>query len=513
MRFISFFFFVLFAHIAFGQNQVPYITNVATYESGGTIVIAYDLQDAENDAVEIQLLLSSDGGTTYLSHEGTISGDVGYPVTAGIGKQIVWAYDTVSNVFDYKIRLVADDRQTPDIQAIVNSVDSARLLADLEFVQGVRHYQTNPVHLEAVKDFIEQRMGGAGTYGYRQDFTQSGYTGQNIITQKRGLGSEDSVYIIDAHFDSVDDAPGADDNGSGVVGLLEAIRVLAPHNYRKTVRFIGFDFEEAGLKGSTKYVQDGIPAYEKITGVFNYEMIGYYSATPNSQTMPAGFELLFPAQYNTVSADSFRGNFIVNTGDAESNDLNAAFATYANTYVPDLKVVSAVLPGNGTIAPDFRRSDHAPFWDANIPALMLTDGAEYRNTNYHTPNDSLSKLNFTFMSNVVKATVATVATLAGIQHSSVYDSDIFPSGITGTTIQCANDLFPNPVSNNLTIRAGECFPQGFSVQLVDVQGKVVAESKTDKNELSISTKQLSKGIYFALLEAGGNRVVRKVVKE
>ena len=61
-----------------------------------------------------------------------------------------------------------------------------------------------------------------------------------------------------------------------------------------------------------------------------------------------------------------------------------------DTYVPDLRSVPLSVPGNGQIAPDLRRSDHARFWDANIPALMLTDASEFRNTNYHTPADRKS---------------------------------------------------------------------------------------------------------------------------
>lgn len=507
-------FFVACTFFSIAQNQPPLLSNVSAYHNNdGTVIVSYDLQDTENDAVEVRLLISADGGETYLSQAGTVSGDFGYPVTAGAGKQIVWTYDTITNIYDYKIRLVADDRQAPDIQQLVNSVDSVRLHADLQFVQGVRHYQANPTHLEAVKDFIGQRMNEAGLFGNRQDFQESGYTGQNIIATKQGFGKEDSVYIVDAHFDSVDDAPGADDNGSGVVGMLETMRVLAPYNFAKSIRFIGFDFEEAGLKGSIKYVQDGIPAHEKIQGVFNYEMIGYYSEQVNSQQMPAGFELLFPTQYNTVVADSFRGNFIVNTGDAESNALNAAFHNAALSYVPELKVVSVVLPGNGTIASDFRRSDHAPFWDADIPALMLTDGANFRNPYYHTPNDSISKLNFTFMSNVVKATVAAVAELAGIQNSTKQDVAIFPAGISANALQCTSNVFPNPVSNSLTVQAGDCFAKGFSATLYDVRGKVVAENKTEKSELSIDTQNLPKGVYFAVLQADGNRTVQKVVKQ
>ena len=79
--------------------------------------------------------------------------------------------------------------------------------------------------------------------------------------------------------------------------------------------------------------------------------------------------------------------------------------------MPDLKIISLTLPGNGLIAPDFRRSDHANFWDINAPAVMLSDGANFRNLDYHTPNDLTNILDYQFMANIVKGTVATIATL------------------------------------------------------------------------------------------------------
>jgi hypothetical protein len=69
----------------------------------------------------------------------------------------------------------------------------------------------------------------------------------------------------------------------------------------------------------------------------------------------------------------------------ESADLAQAFADAATAYVPDLKVTTLVVPLNGAIAPDLMRSDHAHFWLADIPALMLTDGANLRNPELSYP--------------------------------------------------------------------------------------------------------------------------------
>jgi hypothetical protein len=69
----------------------------------------------------------------------------------------------------------------------------------------------------------------------------------------------------------------------------------------------------------------------------------------------------------------------------------------------DLPVESLFLPFDGWILPDTRLSDHASFWDAGLPALMITDTAFFRNPNYHLPSDTIDTLDFTFMAQLVKS--------------------------------------------------------------------------------------------------------------
>ena len=96
------------------------------------------------------------------------------------------------------------------------------------------------------------------------------------------------------------EAPGADDNGTAIAGMLEAMRILSGFSFRNSLRFIGFDLEEPGLKGSIRYVSSSIPDYEEIGGVLNMEMIGYTCEEPNCQTVPFGFNLLFPEAYDSL---------------------------------------------------------------------------------------------------------------------------------------------------------------------------------------------------------------------
>lgn len=426
-------------------NDPPEVTNVlAIVDIGNEFVLfSYDLLDAEQDEIEITLKVSSDSGQTHTVPVDSVEGDIGYPITPGKGKQIIWYYDPETISFDeesvdgFIAKIIADDLQEVDIQELVDEVDSLNLRNDLTFIEGIRHRTAGFAHLEATKDFIEERFLSSGLQVNRHEFTFQGYGAANIIGSLPGQSQEEIIYIIDAHFDTVSNSPGADDNGSGVVGMLESMRVLSAHNFAHTIKFIGFDLEEElGVgAGSRRYVNEAIMPYEQIEGVFNLEMIGYSCNQPNCQQLPAGFDVLFPEFYASVAAHDFRGDFIANVSNENSNPIRLAFDNCAAEFVPELRVLSLAVAGNGQIAPDLRRSDHAFFWDAGYQALILSDTANFRHPNYHRPNETLGSLDFDFMANVVKATVATVAKLADIRHSGVGVVNTFD--INFTTVRSA----------------------------------------------------------------------------
>ena len=518
--------FVVLLFISFvinAQNSPPTFEYViANWETGSQhLSIEYSFTDVENDDAEVILLISENSGESYTVPTDQATGDIGFPVEPNETRQILWPVDTFVNLFELKIRLVVDDRNVADIQDIVDQVDSNRLRSYLESIEGVRHFLGGTTKWEETKDFIQNEFEQKGLQVTRQEINRFSQIGHNIIGRKAGYAEPGKTYIIDGHFDTTGDSPGADDNGSAVAGVLEALQVLSDFNFKNTINFIGFDFEESagaiGTWGSFQYLENEIKSYETIEGVLNFEMIGYYTNKKHSQQVPAGFDLLYPAQYASVESDSFRGNFITNAGDLESLELNDAFDSAAARYVPELKVISLDLPNDGLIAPDFRRSDHARFWDEDIPALMLTDGADFRNPNYHTPQDVSDSLNFTFMANVVKAAVATLAEIAGLQNSDVWEGEIWPTFIPSNNLDCTLQIFPSPVYSYLTFSLGDCFNQNFSCEIFAMDGKSVFFKEIDHSmnlNYTISLKWIESGQYILLLSDGKNCLSKKfVVKE
>lgn len=488
-------------------NQAPLISNfVASADwPNNTLTLTYDLFDEENDPVEISLAFSSDGGQTYnLTPLVSASGDWGFPVATGTNRAIVCDISALAPMQSaaFTVRLVADDKQNFDIQALVEEVDSLRLRDDLAFVEGIRHRVTGLTHLNAVRDELRQHFDQLGLALSEQTFTYLGATGRNIIGTLSGTGTSEKVVIVDAHYDTVNNSPGADDNGSGVAGVMEVARILSRYPSKKTLRYIGFDMEEDGLRGSLAYV-GSLPPNEQVEGVFNFEMIGYYSEEPNTQDIPPGFNLIFPDATAQINANQRRGDFITNVANANCEPLALLFSSAAAEFVPDLKVVTLISPGNGTLVADLLRSDHAPFWFGNKPALMLTDGADYRNDCYHTPQDMADdKLNFTFMANVVKATVAAVAQLAEIQHGDWATTTFQGTTQTWNPSECSVAIWHHTSNADvLSLTVSNCLFTSANVEIMDENGRLlhseVLRLNGHEQQHSMHFPRLPSGIYFA----------------
>ncbi len=507
----------------FSQNQPPVVDQVtACVDTANHIItVTFNVSDQEQDTLDIFVSLSNDGGETFLCPVDSASGDIGWPAIPGEGKQVSWRYDPEELYIDssvlkwYKVKVIADDRYRVDLQDLADQVDSLNLKNNLEAIIGVRNYAINLDHMLYVRELITERLSAGNSKLILQDFRYGTYDALNIIGMLPGQSREANLYILDGHFDTVAISPGADDNGAAVAGLLEAARILTPFHYRNSLQLIAFDLEEYNLGGSTYYVNHLANNGYDLKGVVNFEMIGYYSSQPNSQILPAGFELLFPDAYNAIAAQQFRGNFLANVGNAQSSDLIALFDSCAAAFVPQLLVHSIAVPGTGTMVPDLRRSDHAIFWDKGYNALMLTDGGNLRNPNYHTAGDSIGTLNFTFMTNIVKAAITTVARLAGIMHCGYTVADLqiaAPSaipakeGVKPADFQLEQN-YPNPFNPQTRINyyvpeAGNVDIKIFATNGQEVQTLVHKYHKAGTYSVNFNAASLPCGLYLYTLEEG-----------
>lgn len=236
-------------------------------------------------------------------------------------------------------------------------------------------------------------------------------------------------------------------------------------------------------------------------------MIGYYSDVPNSQTIPFGFDILFPAATAEIIANDKKGNFITNVANDNSAALKNTFTDVAARYVPTLKVISLQTPGKGEFTPDLLRSDHAPFWNVNIPALMLTDGADYRNHNYHSAEDKITTINKSFMRHVSAAAIATLIQLAqplnGTQKT-ISLSEVLSNAAIQQDINL--NIYPQPAGKYIWIETNNELNGEYSISIFDLNGNIVI-----KNTAVHFQNGKSNGIDLQSLEAGS--YVLKIAKD
>lgn len=289
--------------------------------------------------------------------------------------------------------------------SIVAQVDRDRYEADLTSIAGPR--SPGIPHWQEVQDLCAERFASLGFEVERQTYA----TGVNVIGVRMGTKLPNERVVVSAHYDSVPNCDGADDNGSGLAGTLEAARVLSQQPHDRTLVVACWDEEERGLIGSTAYVTRAKATGESIILALVFEMIGYRNTAPMSQRTDRMLETVFPDAADQIKANDYRGDFALVVND----ETAAAAVTDMQAVGKDVGLpivnLSLLAPLKAAVDP-LRRSDHAPFWDADYPAVFITDTAEYRNTHYHCLNgtaDALSDIDWDFAVGNVKLVVGAAA--------------------------------------------------------------------------------------------------------
>lgn len=260
----------------------------------------------------------------------------------------------------------------------------------------------NPANLDRCADYIAGHFERAGAKVEFQDFTVMEKRYRNVIG-RFGVGKAGKI-IIGAHYDSCSDTPGADDNASGVAGLLELARMIGANPPDEEVELVAYTLEEPPFfggpeMGSVIHAKSVAGEKERITGVIVLEMIGYFSDEPGSQIYPLPIlKLFYPnrCDFITVVSRWDQGGWI--------KDLKRAMKGRTALPVYSFRGPES-LPGV-----DF--SDHRNYWPHGIPSAMITDTAFFRNTAYHTADDTAGRLDYDRMGMVVVAVYEAIRDLA-----------------------------------------------------------------------------------------------------
>jgi len=240
--------------------------------------------------------------------------------------------------------------------------------------------------------FIDESLTSMGYTTQSYSYASHGSTCPNIEVEVTGVTLPGEIIVIGAHYDAFQGSAGADDNASGVAGVLELARRFHARPAARTLRFVLFVNEEPPCfmtddMGSLVYARQCRARGDNIVAMLSLESIGYYSDAEGSQKYPPPLNMLYPS----------RGNFIAFIGNYGSRalvrDAIDSFRTHA-AFPSEGAALFEGVPGVGW-------SDHWAFWQCGYNAIMVTDTATFRNPNYHTAGDRPETLDYDRMSRVI----------------------------------------------------------------------------------------------------------------
>jgi len=284
-------------------------------------------------------------------------------------------------------------------------VDRGRLRQDVQTLTAMvpPRNANNVASLDTSAGYILEEFRKTGGRVEIQRFTQDGKEYKNVICS---FGPEAGERIIvGAHYDVKGDQPGADDNASGVAGLLELSRLVQALKTELTYRidFVAFTLEEGQFSkhpfarhyGSYIHARSLAQTGISVRAMICLEMIGYFTDRPNSQQYPVFFMRWFYPD---------KGNFIAVVGKWGQGSLikNVKRLLAARSQVP-VESLTAI-----SFLPGVSFSDHQSYWKFDYPAVMITDSAFYRNKNYHKSSDTADTLDYDRMAEVVKGLYWTI---------------------------------------------------------------------------------------------------------
>lgn len=260
----------------------------------------------------------------------------------------------------------------------------------------------NMRQLNAAADYIQKAFLQFSDSVRFQEFVVDGVTYKNVICS---FGTENKErLVIGAHYDVCGDQPGADDNASGVAGILELARLLQGKSLKKRIDIVAYTLEEPPhfrkkSMGSYAHAQYLHAANIPVLGMVSVEMIGYFSDKKHSQHYPLPIMSWVygnKGDYITLVKKFGQGSFV---------------RQFCSAYIGSKKVKTKKFSGPKML-PGVDFSDHLNYWRFGFGALMITDTAFYRNRNYHKTSDTMEKLDYKRMALVVDALFETCLQLA-----------------------------------------------------------------------------------------------------
>ncbi|TKJ36569.1 hypothetical protein CEE37_14915 [candidate division LCP-89 bacterium B3_LCP] len=287
------------------------------------------------------------------------------------------------------------DDMNPFVGVILDEVSS---VSYEDYLQPLEDFITRNTYNPECDDaalYILGQFQAMGLTAWLDSFQVGGLWRYNVTAELTGTAEPDDIYYIIAHHDATaglpifpeDEAPGADDDGSGTAAVLECARVLSSgFSFHKTIRFAVFAGNEQGLLGSQAYTSNLPGGNENYLGVVDADMIGW----PGSDPWPPDIVIYSNNDPNSV---------------AIANKINEAITAFVTGFLEPVTILD----------PSMVYADHASFWDAGIPAVLAMEDEAWGpdlNPFYHSVNDLMEHLDTPYAIHVLEALLGAVADLA-----------------------------------------------------------------------------------------------------
>jgi len=352
---------------------------------------------------------------------------------------------------------------------VANNVSYDNLENDLHTFQDFGVKEVGTTANNETKDWIKSRYLDLGyTNIIEQAFTVSGNETNNLIITKEGSLYPNTYLIIDGHYDTTN-GPGANDNGSGTVLILELARLLKDIETEYSIKFIHFSGEEDGLIGSQYYVNNTvIPEDLDISLVLNLDQIGGVNGMSNNTIICERDEDNNPSSNNTESAAATQT--LANSIELYSSlDTEISYA-YASDYIP--------FENNGEIITGLYEKNESPYT--------------------HGPNDIIANMDIDYLFQITKGTLGAALHFAiGIEELSLTDV-YFNEEIT---------IYPNPSNHSIHFSN---LKQENRVLIYSILGQKISTHRVDPSNNLIDVSKLEKGVYF--LKLSNSNKTFKIIK-
>lgn len=364
---------------------------------------------------------------------------------------------------------------------VVNQVSQTNVTTNLTAFENLGVKRRGTAALQNTLDWLRNKY---LSYGYtasqmvEDSYTNSTYTCKNLILTKVGTVHPNTYVIVCGHYDSIT-GTGTNDNGSGVVSILEIARLLQNVPTEYSIKFINFSGEEDGLLGSQHYVSSIVNSTNPkmdIRLVFNLDEVGGVAGMANNAI--------------TCEKDT---NGSPSTNNAASAAMTNQLITCVGLYSPLNTVLSYAYA-----------SDYMSFQSNNE---IITGFFETNETTHkHTATDLLVNMDPVYNYKVAKAATGAV------MHFAVANPAL---GRNDFNEDFQVSFFPNPAKDSLTVNLGLLMEESYQFSLIDINGKVALEKiMNHPNQLErINISNVSKGIYLAVLSAGDKKISKKIVIE